>query len=262
MEISVSTNMGNLGDALWITPLCKKNRKVTINMLNSKFSKRLIDIFYGLNVSFNFFDKITPSLVDDKRNHIARQYLNKYSINDVSCIPSIIISDDDIVWAKNFLSKYDNPLVIVADNAGSSDKENPVALNRKPPTEIMLELANLYSKKYTLLQFGLSSNFYRDGYSNFTPLPNTIPILDLSLSKLAACYRVIGKYIGGDTGDYHLMLSVGGKTNVLIPDHHVDWYNYNTLLYFDDLWIDELPRAKYVNFRNWHLLEEFQNFNY
>jgi hypothetical protein len=262
MEISVSTNIGNLGDALWMTPLCKKGRRVTINMLNSKFSERLIPIFYNFNVSFIFFEKIIPSLEDNKNEHIAKQYLDKYKINDVSCIPSIMVSDEEMLWAKDFLSKYKNPLVIVADNAGSSDPQNLAAINRKPPIEIISKLTDLYSKKYTLLQFGLSSNFYRNGYSNFTQLNNTIPILDLPLSKLAACYKVIGRYIGGDTGDYHLMLSVGGKANVLIPDHNIYYYNYNTLLYFDDLWLDEIPRVKYVNFRNWKSLENFQGFDY
>ena len=250
--IETNITIGNLGDALWMTPLFKNNRDGIINILDVSETRRLEDIFYKLNISIQYLPHLKPLTIDKTQTHVAQQYLNFFNINDDNCIPKINIKEDDLLWAKDLISKYPNPLVVISNNIGSSDPQNYWGAYRTPPLDIFKNLLEEYSKKYTLLHFGLSKNFIKKSYgnecNNFSELPNCINILDLNLSKLAACYSLIGKYLGGDTGDYHLMLSVGGKCNVLIPEHHYLGYNYNSLLYFNSLWKNEKPRVKYTRF--------------
>lgn len=40
---------------------------------------------------------------------------------------------------------------------------------------------------------------------------------DLPLRTVAACYYWIGRYVGVDTGNYHLMLAVNGQCDVWVP---------------------------------------------
>ena len=97
----------------------------------------------------------------------------------------------------------------------------------------------LIKRGYTPLQFGLSKNP--------TSLEKTVKILDIPLRILAACYYHIGNLIALDSGDHHLMLSVGGKVNILHPPSG-PLYNTTNWHYTEDLWKGELCRAKYYLF--------------
>jgi len=118
-----------------------------------------------------------------------------------------------------------------------------------PPRKIIQEIVNYLSDKFCVLQFGLAENFYRARYSNFTPLENAYHIRGLEARELAACYHVIGKYIGGDTGDYHLMLAVGGIATTLVPKESCEMgYLYSNLFYAKDMWNGEDIRVTYINY--------------
>ena len=42
-------------------------------------------------------------------------------------------------------------------------------------------------------------------------------MIDLELEDLCALYKAVGIYFGTDTGDFHLMLAVGGSCTVICP---------------------------------------------
>lgn len=66
----------------------------------------------------------------------------------------------------------------------------------------------------------------------------------IPIRNKALVFRRCPRYIGADTGDMHLMLAVGGKCIVLIPDDCQD-YQYRRWHY-----VDYPDRILYVNFRD------------
>lgn len=267
MEKSININItnGNLGDALLMTALFKNNRFGVINCLDLPKERKLIDLFYGLNTEVRYSSSLQPIFADSGLTHISQQYLDYFQIKDSNCIPQINVNPDDLEWAKNYISQYPNPLVVITNNNGTGDKTNYWAHYRTFNPVLMSELLQEYGKKYTLLHFGLSRNFNKlhgNDIDSFIKMPNCIDILDLPISKLAACYKVIGKYIGGDTGDYHLMLAVGGKCNVLVNENHDLGYPHKSYLYTERLWKDEKVRLQYIPFKDYRKSLEYIDFNY
>ncbi len=72
-------------------------------------------------------------------------------------------------------------------------------------------------------------------------------IVNLPIRAEAAIYAAIGRYIGADTGCYHLMLAVGGKADVLCPAH-CGTYNYDLTHYGEDCWLETPVRVAYQTF--------------
>ena len=242
--ITVTTNHGSLGDNLWITPLFKNGRKGKVIATDIPTIRSLMPLFDGL-AEIEFVAAAPDVSKSPDQTHEAQRILNYYGISDVNCIPQIKLTPEEVEWARDFLSPYENPIVVIADNSGSSDPNNYRARYVvRPPVENIQYLCDSLRHKHSLLQFGLKPDFYRLGYSNFTKLDGTIEIRGLPIRKLAACYHVCGKYIGGDTGDYHLMLAVGGKAVVSVPPAN-EYYNTKSLLYHDSLWKGELTRVRY-----------------
>lgn len=246
--INITSNCANLGDNLWITPLFKNGVKGSVTFSDTPRTRSIARIFDGL-ADVDFVPLVENVQKSADETHEAQRILNCWDRTDVNCIPEIKITKEEIEGAQAFLSPYKNPIVVIADNSGSSDPKNYRASVVRPPIPYMQYLCDQAAKRYTPLQFGLSPNYYGQGISNFTKLNGTVEIRGLPLRQLAACYHVCGKYIGGDTGDYHLMLSVGGKAMVSIP-HECRGYQYRRLLYTEELWKGEPVRVKYFLHRS------------
>lgn len=238
----------NLGDNLWITPALKYCN-YTVQTADEERCRKISSIYKNLT-NVEFLEGLNHYKLD-KKTHNTKQIFSQIGIdyNNKNLIPEIKLDQSEIDWAKDFLKQYENPIVIINDNSGSSDPNNQRALFVLPPRIIIQQIATYLSNKFTILQFGLAENFYRNGYSNFTPLENAHYIRGLDVRQLASCYQVIGKYIGGDTGDYHLMLAVGGRCLTLIPSESESMgYIYNNLLYLEDMWNGEEIRVNYLNY--------------
>ena len=54
-------------------------------------------------------------------------------------------------------------------------------------------------------------------YQNFEEMPGVLTIPDLTLRQVAACYSVIGRYCGTDTGDHHLAVATGCICDTWVP---------------------------------------------
>jgi len=76
-------------------------------------------------------------------------------------------------------------------------------------------------------------------------LVNADTMLECTIDEKISWYQQSLRYIGCDTGDYHLMLALGGKCIVLVPDN-CEQYEYRRWHY-----IDYPGRVKYVNFKDW-----------
>lgn len=235
---------GNLGDNLWITPVLRNLDNPVLVI--PPHCTHIASLFKGIS-SVEYSDNIERYNLSNKE-HSTKQLLDRFNINykNKNIIPKIKLYSGEVKWAKNFLKDYDNPIVFVNDNIGCHTPDNFAAKYRRPNPERIQELCDVFSKKNTILQFGLKENHFNNGLEVFTPLKNAIHIRGLSIRETAACYFVIGKYIGGDTGDYHLMLSTGGQCIVFVPpENPAMGYIYSSLLYTKDFWGKDKPRVKY-----------------
>lgn len=254
--MKITAPSSNLGDNLWITPVLKYCN-YPIQIANGERCRKISKIYNNLT-SVEFVNGLNYYPLN-KEIHNTKQIFSQIGLDfkNKNLIPKIKLDESEIKWAKKFLEKYENPIVIINDNSGSNDPSNRRASFILPPREIMQQVSSYLSKKFSVLQFGLAEGFYRIGYSNFNPLENAYHIRGLEVRQLAACYHVIGKYIGGDTGDYHLMLAVGGRSTTLVPKENYEMgYIYSNLFYSKDMWNGEDIRATYINYLDLERIEK------
>jgi hypothetical protein len=245
----VSFGGGNLGDALWLTPLARYIPNLTVQLRKGdKRAAAVSSIFDGL-CKVEFIENPESPNKSKLDVHSAQKILYAYNIIDRNAIPAIKLKDEEISWAKEYLKNHSNPIAIINNNSGTNDPLNYRAKYVCPPHEYIQEIADHYRKNgKTVLQFGPLSDYY--DHDPFVPIDGAIQIRGLSARQLAACYHVIGQMISGDTGDYHLMLAVGGKCVTLVPHENFQLgYIYSDLLYgyAADDWKGEPVRAMYLN---------------
>lgn len=249
----VSQSGGNLGDALWLTPLARYIPDLVVQMrAGDKRSRAVAPIFDGL-CKVEFVDNPSEPNKSKLDVHVARKILYAYGVVGRNSIPSIKLTEQEIAWAKEYLKDYKDPIVMINNNSGTNDPANFRARYVCPPQESMQEICDHFVKNgKTILQFGPDAKYYdRDP---FIPLNGAVQIRGLGVRELAACYAVIGKMISGDTGDYHLMLAVGGETVTLIPFESFPLgYVYSDLLYgfVADDWAGEPQRCAYLNHQDY-----------
>ncbi|RTK98842.1 MAG: hypothetical protein EKK57_10850 [Proteobacteria bacterium] len=235
-----------MGDNLWITPIFRFVKEPIY--LYDNFHCRSISSIYNGITDVQFLDQHIRNFEYDGITHNTIQWLKHLNIeySNTNIIPFVVITEEEKQWAAQYLSKYPNPIVIINDNSGNNDPQNNRSRYVLPNQNMMQSITDEYSKTNTVLQFGVAPNFYRCGYDGFTPLKNAIHIRGLNIRQLAACYSIIGKYIGGDTGDYHLMLAVGGEATVFIPKESRQMgYIYSNLLYTNSMFGNDKVRVTY-----------------
>ena len=242
---------GSLGDILWMSGVLRYVKDVKIILHNDEQCKYVGELFKNLcEVEYSNNPPDRPDNITDTTkepylsSHRSRKILLSLGIEDKVSVPLIKLDSEEINWAHNFLKDYQNPIVVANDNSGCWDKSNFRAHYVRPPIDLMQKTTNkLIEDGFTPLQFGRKED------ERFTPLTGAIPIRGLSLREVAACYCVIKQYIGGDTGDYHLMISVGGIATVFVPNESLSFgYIYDDLLYKSENFENSISRVKYINF--------------
>ena len=236
--IKITNCAGSLGDCLSLTPLFKKERGV-VTMLRNPVTENILSRVYDGIADVEFVDTpVAPCPETNDNVCFSQRVLNHFGIQDVSAIPLINVTSEEAEWAKEFLKDYTSPVAFNRTVGKPSD--HPLAKYRQIPKDVAeTALRKLVSYGHTPLHFGLSANY--------EPIENCVPILDLPIRQFCACYRVIQQYVGADTGDYHLMLAVGGRCYVFVPPS-VWHYNHERTLYFDYAWKNEPNRVEYYQF--------------
>jgi hypothetical protein len=135
---------------------------------------------------------------------------------------------------------------IIFDSTPYDEQITSVLKDIEDPVVLKLECSNIwkhlrqFSLEYwqnilkidprNIIQFGMSDNFL--------PFPGALHMVDTPLKLQTAFYKRVKKYIGVDTGDLHLMLSVGGNIEVHVPPDSPS-YSHAAWHYVTD-------RAKYI----------------
>jgi hypothetical protein len=235
---------GGLGDCLYLTSVFRYKRGKII-LHNDEQSKQVSRVFdYIAEVEFSNNPPERPDKDCKLPVHRAEKILKSMGIESRICVPYVVLTKEEKEWSKNFLKDYNNPIIIVNDNSGTWDSTNTRAHYVRPPVALMQEMCNfLYKNGYTPLQFG------RKEINRFTPLKNAIHIRGLDIRELAACYHSISKIVSGDTGDYHLMLGVGGKASVFHPPHSEQMgYLFEDLHYKPENFENGVSRVDYIDY--------------
>lgn len=213
--ISIGTPQGScgMGDVLLLTAVCKHMPDQVRVELFPKAAK------YGL-----FFDHICKDVIITDRaavtkdigsGHFAQRKMRSLGLHNLCYLPYIYPKPEYMEIGLELIKEYNNPIAFIANCASSRHI-------RQPPAPILQQYVDSLTSRYTVLQFGISNNF--------TPLKNTIPIVDTDIYTLLCYYTAIKRIVGVDTGDIHAMIAVGGAADVLIPkstphrDH--DQWNY------------------------------------
>lgn len=196
----VSSITYGMGDILTLTGIAKHFMDCEVHLQPQ--AERFSRFFRNICSKIVITENIQPmkEIGDD---HYTLRKLRGLGYENLCYLPYIDINDEEKKIAKKLVQQFNNPIVFVANSAPQWK------FDREPPQEYFQPIINELSKKYSILQFGLSNNF--------TPYKNTIPIMDLSIEELILYYYGIQKFIGIDTGDTHLMLAVGGECDVFIP---------------------------------------------
>lgn len=239
---------GALGDALWLTPaiwgLKTKGIDVKVQMHDDQQSREVAKIYDNLcPVEFVSDPPQRLYIINKDNTHSAQRVLNELKLDNINCIPKILLNDYEIDWAKWLLKEYKNPMVVVNDNSGSHDLTNARAQYVRPRPSLMQQQVYDWAKEGNTILHLISGN------KPFTRLTGCVEISGFNIRQLAACYKVVGRGVFSDTGNYHLMLAVGGRCLVLVPDESKEFgYNYSDLHYKPELWKDETIRVNYYNF--------------
>ena len=217
-EIVMGCWGGGIGDNMQITPIFKHFRNSTIEIVNNEQGYRAAEIYKGMATivmkdnpirqekSFEIYGN--PNKHNAFENG-AQNYLNIFSITDVTPIPWIVLTTEELLWARSFLSLFKNPLGFCCTN---SNFKNPSGIDyyKQFPFHMWKEILEVYQKRYDILQFASISD-------EIIGYPGVIPIYGLTLRQAASCFKIIGRYLGIDTGLYHLALAAGAKVKTLVP---------------------------------------------
>jgi hypothetical protein len=209
-----------MGDILLLTAVAKHatNAEVHLQSSNSKFARFFRDIAEKIVIT----DSIIP-MPECGNGHYAVRKLRAVGLENRCYLPYVSVSESEKNEGLQIIQKYRNPIAFVANSSSQWKHE------REPEVEYFQNIINNLVSNHDILQFGVSSNF--------TKFINTIPLIDLDIDTLIKYYAAIGRYIGVDTGDAHLMLAVGGICDVHIPRRGsripTEWnYNYPHLIQY------------------------------
>jgi len=217
MKFGPPANDSNgLGDILLFTSIFKHQpMKYTMQL---PFSKKHYEILFSGLANVEITDN--PILLEDIGNgHYSTQKLrNVYGDhgNYLDNKPLVLYSDiESEIWAQNVIDNIKNPIIFVPYCSLKWHSVRSLSIEKSN-----IIISDLLSKNYTPIICSIDSN----------PFPNSdkcINLLNLDLNKYICLLRKIGKYIGCNTGDMHLAISVGAIVKVFQPSSQLNFNEFN-----------------------------------
>lgn len=189
-----------LGDTLSITPVAAALGKRAI-MLMPKAMAHLRFLFREL-CPVGFTENYPLFRWTFEQNAVA-QKLRIFGLASSSPLPIVHPDPVKLKKVKPMLSGMPCPI------AFSPTCSKHWSHIRQRPSKFWEPIVLKLAQRFTVCQFGFSDYPTVSGAKR-------MPFVDLE--ELACLYHLIGNYVGTDTGDYHLMLAVGGRCIVAEPD--------------------------------------------
>lgn len=232
--IDLYSSSSNLGDNLSLTPVMRA-APCRVHLIDDEAVRQVAPVFDGLGeVIYDNVNRLASHERPIRGPHSAK-LLAANHLTGVSATPSIILSDEEREWARAFLSDFDLSKTCVI-------KASTSQINyRTPPAGLLAKIIEA-NPDITFFSSALSSRHPKNNF-HYVPL-DAYTMWDYPIRRLAAIYSVIGRMVTADTGDYHLMLAVGGKVDVLVPPS--EWhYDHDHFHYRAEDFLHEVPRARY-----------------
>ncbi len=243
MITTICSDSANLGDNLAITPLLN-HTPCRLNLLKEEWMEFTAPIFNGLCEINWVADRkdIAPPPYANIPRPWSKRLLVGLGFNDVPAIPKIKLTARELeegqIVARKLQEHFGKPLCVLKAVPGRSP-------DRNVPTEIIDRIV-AENPETQFVTFNLTDNHLKASMRS-PAIKGVFEIANLPIRAEAAVYAAIGRYVGADTGCYHLMLAVGGKADVLCPAHS-GTYNWWLTHYGDDCWLDEPVRVSYQPF--------------
>lgn len=244
MTLVLASDSANLGDNLALTPLLNAT-PCRLRLLDEEWMRYTAEIFNDLCEIEWVKDKAalgSPKYADLPRPW-SKRALVVHGFNDVPAIPKIKLSaaeiEDGQRWADYTSRSFGGkPLCIIKAVPGRSTE-------RSVPHAVIDRIVE-GNPETKFVTFNLGGNHPKAEMAS-PPIKGVFEMLNMPVRAQASCYAAVGRYVGVDTGDYHLMLAAGGKADVLCPSHRPT-YNWWLTHYGEDCWLDETVRVSYQDF--------------
>lgn len=218
-----------LGDTLLLTSICKYNigtYTVQLRPEQERF-KILFDSLSNVEITS---DITYPAQIGG--GHYATRVLRGFYENAdyLNNKPIVLHSSiESEAWAKNYLSEIKNPIIF------SPTCSKKWAGVRNIPNDLVNRTI------FQLKKQGFSPIICSSS-ENVPDIDHGDILLDLDLSKYISLLRLTGEYVGCNTGDMHLAISVGAKCTVFEP--------LNCSGFCDSEWSYKDESITYIKFKN------------
>lgn len=237
--IDLYSGSSNLGDNLSLTPLCHATA-CRVHLYDDEGCRGIGPLFDG--VADVVYDNGSPTTRGPAASTPvgplgppSHRLLAYYGFPNACAIPRIKLTEAEIEEGQRFAAGFVAPLCAF--------KAAPQELNYRTPPLDLLQRMVASDSGTTYISFGLSKSHAKYNTAH-VPVPGVRELFDLPIRRQAAYFHAMGYYLGPDTGDYHLMLAVGGRCLVLAPPT-ASHYDYRTTHYRGSDFAGELPRVYY-----------------
>lgn len=249
--LTLVSDSSNLGDNLALTPLLA-HTPCRLRLLDEEWVRFTAPVFDGLCEIEWVTDK--AALGEPRYASVAlpwsKRALLAYGFPDVPAIPVMRLTeaerDEGMKVAAHLMRSFGKQLCVIKAVPGRSAE-------RVVPTEVIDRIVAA-NPDIQFVTFNVADPHPKREMAS-PRIKGVYEIINLPVRAEAAVYAAIGRYVGADTGCYHMMLAVGGKADVLCPTHHEGGpYDYNLTHYGPACWLDTAVRVVYHDFN--YLLTE------
>lgn len=247
--IEFTSDSANLGDNLMLTPMLNYT-PCKLHLLKEEWMEFTAEIFKGMCEIEWFTDKaqMRPPPYANIRRPWSKRLLMNFGLDQVPAIPIMKLTAAEKEDGQRFTTKLQNhfqkPLCVLKAVPGLTSE-------RIVPPEIIGRIVSQNSDvQFVTFSF---SDRHPKARMRSPAIPGVFTLEDFPVRAEASVYAAIGRYVGCDSGPYHMMLAVGGKADVLCPNHSGS-YDYDLTHFREDCWLDEAIRVAYQNF-NYPLTE-------
>jgi ADP-heptose:LPS heptosyltransferase len=251
-----------LGELMLYTPLYRYKKKTKFEILPTQRGKKVGSIFEGMTEVIYTDDPIDEEYTIKKYGkfekpvfeNVIKAWFKCFDIKHNNYIPWINFNLDDLVFGRNYLSKYKNPIIISPFAGGYNPKSQQRCDLRMAPLDRWQKTIDEYKNKYTFIALSDEHKLFKN-----------IEVLDFNLTfrEIASIIKAAGLYIGVESGMHHLAIASGAMCVCFIQDKE----NWDTswkqggiyipnFLYTDDMWIHEPKRSYYLDFNSFDKLKD------
>jgi ADP-heptose:LPS heptosyltransferase len=251
-----------LGELMLYTPLYRYKKKTKFEIVPTQRGKKVGSIFEGMTEVIYTDNPIDEEYTIKKYGkfekpvfeNVIKAWFKCFDIKHDNYIPWINFNLDDLVFGRNYLCKYKNPIIISPFAGGYDPKSQQRCDLRMAPLDRWQKIIDEYKDKYTFIALSDEHKLFKN-----------IEVLDFNLTfrEIASIIKAAGLYIGVESGMHHLAIASGAMCICFIQDEK----NWDTswrqggiyipnFLYTDDMWIHESKRSYYLDFNSFYKLKD------